>query len=532
MIRDKDIKTWDDIRVGFGSYMDASDDEWREYYYHRPIEYIQNFFFTYDTEELLVLYPAILEPLREALQRDDDGNFKYHTVVWSWMKKSAKSTIIAAVCDWYAMTKFKASIKLIGNDLKQADSRVGMYMRENIKIGQRKLMGSDAPYAEEVFAARKNTRIKISGYTITYPAGSKVEMIPVDPTGEAGGNDDLIIFSELWGWRHKAHQDMWAEMTISPTRYGKAQRWVDTYAGFLGKSPILEQLYETIVRNGVQIPFEHNREVYTAKGMLATWVTKPQLPWQTKAYYDSERATLTDGQFRRLHRNQWVNDEDSFIDIDWWDDSADTRHPSEGGIPPLRPDEPIIIALDAGITSDCFAMVAISRDPRHPSTFTNKDGEYYTSAQERFVKRYSMSWQGSKKAPLRFYSDDPDKVTPESEIKRLVAKYNVIQVTYDPYQLIDFCNRMGDETEVWFDPFAQGGERELGDKLLYDIIRKNGLAHAGLDDDLRTHLLNAGAKVLSDDRKLRIVKQHSDLKVDLVVAMAMATKRASDEIMK
>lgn len=533
MLNSKDVKSWSDIREGFTSYMDASDDAWRDYYATRPIAFIENFFYVYDTEDLMHLFPCQKEPLTEALAKDENGDFKYDTVIWSWMKKSAKSTIIAAVCDWYAMTKLKASIKLIGNDLKQADSRVGMYMRENIKIGQRKLMGSPAPYAEQVYAARQNTRIKTSGYAIYYPAGSHVEMIPIDPTGEAGGNDDLIVFSELWGWKNKAHQDMWAEMTISPTRFGKAQRWVDTYAGYTGKSPVLEQLYDHIVTHGEQIPFEHNRECYRNGGMFATWVTTPLLPWQTKAYYDSERATLTKNQFLRLHRNKWVNDEDAFIDIEWWDACADQRHPSEGGIPPLRRDEPIVLALDAGITSDCFAIVGISRDPRHPSAIKSTfDGEPYQSAQERFIKRYAMAWQGSKEAPLRFYSDDPDEITPESELKRLIRTYNVIQVTFDPYQLVDFCNRMEDETGAWFDPFSQGGEREIGDKLLYDIIKKKGLAHEGLDDILRNHLSNAGAKVLSDDRKLRIVKQHPDLKVDLTVAMAMAVKRASDEIMK
>ena len=532
MLNARDVKTWGDIQAGFSDYMDASDDQWRAYYAERPIEFITNFFFTYDTEELLTFHPAQEEPLREALLKDADGNFKYDTVVWSWMKKSAKSTIIAAVCDWYAMTKLKASIKLIGNDLKQADSRVGMYMRENIKIGQRKLIGSTARYAGNVHSARMATSIKTSGYAIRYPAGSNVEMIPIDPTGEAGGNDDLIVFSELWGWKNKAHQDMWAEMTISPTRYGKAQRWVDTYAGFIGKSPVLEQLYETIVIQGERLPFEHNKECYVNGGLFATWVTTPHLPWQSKAYYDSERATLTDAQFRRLHRNAWVNDEDAFIDIVWWDDSKDTRHPLEGGIPPLRYDEPIIIALDAGITSDMFAMVAISRDPRHPSSIQDYKGVPQTVAEERFIKRYSMGWKGTKEEPLRFYSNDPSAITPESELKRLIGKYNVFQVTFDPYQLIDFCNRLEDETGAWFDPFAQGGEREIGDRLLYDIIRRNGLAHAGADLELRSHLQNAGAKVLSDDRKLRIVKQHPDLKIDLAVAMAMCVKRASELLMK
>lgn len=493
----------------------------------RPADFIGSYFYLYDTTELFQWHPSQLQPFIEATSRDDKGLFKYHTVCWSWMKKSAKSTIIAAIVDYLCIYKPKALVRLVGNDLKQADSRVGHYLRENIKIGADKGYGySDSDIALQDY--RQATKISASNYKIVYPNGSIVEMVPIDPTGEAGGNDDLIVFSELWGWKHKSHQDMWAEMTISPNRFGYAQRWIDTYAGYTGLSPILEDLYDTVVKSGERITFPDNDECYHAKGIFSTWVTRPRLAWQTEAYYEAEKANLTENQFKRMHRNQWVSSEDSFIDVDWWDSCEDIRHPDEGGIRPLRLDEPIVIAMDAGITSDCFAMVAISRDIRFQATY---DGDGL-QADERFVKRYSMAWQGTKKDPLRFYSDNPDDVTPESELKRLISKYNVIQVTFDPYQLLDFCNRMEDETGAFFDPFAQGGEREIGDKLLYDIIKKGGLAHSGNDPQLREHLINSGKKVLSDDKKLRIVKQIDTLKIDLTVAMAMALKRANDEIPK
>lgn len=534
MLNKEQVQSWGDVAAAFNNHMDAADDEWRQYYFNRPIEFIEHFFFTYDTAELLTLFPFQKQPLREALRRNPDGTFVYRTIIWSWMKKSAKSTVIAAIADWVAMTKPHAAIKLIGNDLKQADSRVGMYMRRNIEIGQQKLVGSDAPYAEHVIAARNATRIKTSGYAIYYPAGSHVEMIPIDPRGEAGGNDDMIVFSELWGWKHKAAEDMWAEMTISPTRYGYAQQWIDTYAGFIGASPILENLYNAVVKEGERMPFPDNPYCYRTDGVFATWVTEPLgFPWQTEAYYKSERKVLTKNQFARLHRNQWVTDENAFIDIDWWDRAGDKRHPAEGGLPLLRPDEPIVIGMDAGIKSDCFAIVAVSRDPRYQATFRpDADGDYKVRADERFIKRYSRVWQGSKEHPLKFYSDNPADITPESELKRLISSYNVFQVCFDPYQLLDFANRMEDETGAWFDEFSQQTERLIGDKLLYDIIRKGGLAHGGIDTALRSHLMNAGAKINSDDARLRIVKLHDDGKIDLAVALAMSVKRASDEIPK
>src|SRR3990167_4263768 len=102
-----------------------------------PIQWIEENFYLYDTAEPLTLQDCQVRPLRLAFERDASGRYRYTTVLWSWPKKCAKSTVIAAVVDYIAEHTPRASIKLVANDLKQADSRVGMYLRENIKIAQR-----------------------------------------------------------------------------------------------------------------------------------------------------------------------------------------------------------------------------------------------------------------------------------------------------------------------------------------------------------------------------------------------------------
>jgi hypothetical protein len=67
-----------------------------------------------------------------------------------------------------------------------------------------------------------------------------------------------------------------------PTKWGNAQRWIDTYAGITGESPILEQLYETGVINGVRVWDDLEVYVNDAARMLTVWVTKPMFPWQTQ----------------------------------------------------------------------------------------------------------------------------------------------------------------------------------------------------------------------------------------------------------
>lgn len=208
------------------------DNLWSQYVDPDPVHFIQTHFYIPETNQPMTLYPSQELPLREALAVDG-GQFRYSTVVWSAIKKSAKSSIAAAIGLWFAWRKPWSSIKVIANDLKQADSRVAYYMRRAIELH---------PEWKSV--------VKIVNYRITFPNHSFIEALPIDPVGEAGGNDDLIIFSEIWGWKNAAALKMWTEMTLSPLKYGQSLRWCETYAGFSGESPILEELYENVVKGG------------------------------------------------------------------------------------------------------------------------------------------------------------------------------------------------------------------------------------------------------------------------------------------
>src|SRR5574338_524011 len=275
---------------------------------HSPnaLDWIEANFYLYDTGQRMTLFPCQRAPLERALARDERGLFVYNTILWSWPKKSAKSCVIAAVADYIAEHTPNASIKLVANDLRQADSRVGFYIRESIRLGQKQ-------------GKRQGIKVTPSGYRIDYPSGARIEMVPIDPSGEAGGNDDLIIYSELWGWKSKAHQRMWSEMTLSPNKFGNSQRWVDTYAGFEGESPILEHLYDVGVRQGERLWPEWEVYENPAAKLLAVWVTKPLFPWQTADYYTEQARTLTPNEFRRMHQNQWVSSQEAFIPIEWLD---------------------------------------------------------------------------------------------------------------------------------------------------------------------------------------------------------------------
>lgn len=408
--------------------------------------------------------------MSEALRKDDNGNYVYSTVVWSDIKKSNKSTIAAARALYAAYTTEWGSIYAIANDLKQADSRCAFYIRRCIELN-----------------ARMKAECRINRYAVELPNRTRIEAIPVDPTGEAGGNADLLVFGELWGWKNESHVRMWTEQTLSPTKFGRSQRWAEGYAGFVGESPVLEALYEATVINGVRI--DDDVELYANGSILALWNTRPRLEWQTPEYYASEAAILPPSEFNRVHRNQWSQSSEAFVPVEWWD-------ACKGDVPTFDRHTPMVIALDAGVTSDCFGMVGVSR----------KNGKTYP----RLIRKWTPPPNGKI-----------DFEEPRKELERLALEYNIECVTYDPYQLEYMAGLITQRGLLYMLPFSQAGARLEADKQLRDAIRERTLVHDG-NVELREHVLNANMKIDPSDNKLRLVKRQEAAKIDLAVCLSMA----------
>lgn len=445
-----------------------------------PVTWITSNFYIPETKAPVTLAPYQETALREALSRDERGLFRYSTIVWSDIKKSAKTTIAGAVVMWMAFNRNNAKIRLVGNDLKQADSRVFNAIADAVMLNP-----------------KWRTSVKVIQHKVILGNGSVVESVPVDPAGEAGGNDDMLEWTELWAARHDVHKKMWSELTLSPTKFGQSFRWTDTYAGYQGESEILESLYNQAVKDNqpldLGIPGLEAFANVNAR-LFVLWNTKPRLSWQTPEYYAQESSTLLDQEFRRMHRNEWVSSVQTFVPRAWWDACRAQE------LAPLAHNDALIVALDAGVSDDCFAMVAVSRP--------NKKTQI----------RYARKWTAPVNGKIDF-------ANVEVELRKLLAEYYTLEVCYDPYQLHDFCTRMGREIRTtFFREFPQGQDRIIADKQLYDAIRDKNIEHRG-EPDLGEHIQNANAKT-EGENKLRIVKRSQAMKIDLCVALSMANARA------
>lgn len=429
----------------------------------------------HETNAPLVLHPEQAAVLRAMSARDDAGNFRYSTWVYSAPKKSGKTTVCAGIALWQAWRIPHGDIYLIGNDLNQADNRMAEAIR----------------FAVEHDPAHAG-RYKIRRLDVELDNGTVIHAIPVDPHGEAGMNPTGIFYTEAWGAKTEKHKLLWTEAALSPTRAGQAFTLVESYAGHVGEAPILEPLYKSIIQNG--IPDPQAPELFTRGGMIGYWCTRHIQEWQLnetgRRYYADEEDKLTPSEFRRLHYNEWGTSENAFVPADWWDRCQGIVQPAGNNI--------MVLSVDAGVSSDCFAIIGVTR------------------ANDVVHINIVRIWKPEGK-PLDF-------AEPEAELKRLIATHQVYCVVYDAYQLHDMMTRIRKETGVFVDDFNQGARRLEADKQLYDMIREQRIRHDG-NPTLKEHVANANAKTDSEDGKLRIVKRAAMLKIDGAVATSMGTSR-------
>lgn len=351
--------------------------------------------------------------------------------------------------------------------------------------------------------------------------------------------------SEIWGYDTDKKRRLFTELTIPPTKFGRAIRWVESYAGYKGKSDILWGLYETAVLNGTPHPdfldLTSNGEpvvwVNEAAQIFCYWDHEHRMAWQTPKYYQGEALIHSASEFERVHKNNWVSPVGAFIAPEWWDACQDDT------LPQLIDDRvPVVVGIDASETNDCTAIVAVTRDPSRPET----------DVAIRACKIFK---------PIPGKSVVVLEDTVGEVIKEWGKKWNIVCIAYDAYQMAKLVQdyRRGhvtihpseiagmDEVQIeqhmrqtqkaiqrWYYKFSQQSARAVADKQLYDMILNrqihwnpndldSDIAPRGNDETLTKHVKQAGAK--TDNEKYRIQKLSNDLKTDAVVALSMAVER-------
>lgn len=469
-----------------------------------PVDWMEHYFFIEDSRDpftgeifgpgTIRLHPLQQRILRAALIKTDNI-FDYSTVLYSTIKKSGKTRVAAGVAMWYAATQGPYNeVYCMANDGKQSADRILSAVKKCLDLNP-------------AFGDWKQTKT-----SVVVPNGTIIEAIPCDPTGSAGAAPGLTVWSEMWGFDSIHKERLWAEMTIPPTKFGRALRWVESYAGYTGESTVLEELYDLGVKHSRRHPAFPDLPVYTHSParQFTYWDdgdAARRMPWQTPDYYIEEATHLTPSEFSRLHKNEWVNPVAKAIPIEWWDRL-------KRKIPPLDASTPVVVAVDAGIAHDCSAAIIVSR---HPDP--NLHDEYV-------MVRDLRLWEPPPGGKIDF--DE----TIEPTIKEWADRYNVVEVVFDKYQLHGIMTRTRKSGINTYD-FSQQGLRSVSDRKLYNMIVTGKVSHNG-NTDLRTHVDNAS--IDQGGGKFRFVKPSQPSKkshlqnatskpIDLLVALSMGSYR-------
>jgi hypothetical protein len=233
------------------------------------------------------------------------------------------------------------------------------------------------------------------------------------------------------------------------------------------------------------------------------------MPWQSPEFYQQESAMLPPSEFRRVHKNEWVSAESSFIEESWWDACENTA---------LRPlatgnRTPVVVGIDMAVTRDCAAILAVTRDPFEPDT----------KIAVRAVKIFSPAASGG-------IIDQELLIRPV--IEDWFTRWNVVCWAYDPHQMAKLAQDMMRAGFGWFKPFGQAQPRNISDKQLHDMIlhqqiswnrqtTEGDVGFKGLTGQtLYNHITRAGATLSGGN--YRIEKMANSLKVDGAVALSQA----------
>lgn len=432
-------------------------------------------FFVPETKASIKLEPVQKAVLREFF-RVDGERFRYTTGLYSTIKKSGKTTIGAMVMQWASETWGEyLEIYHMGNKLGQAKERAFKILRRSIELS-----GSD------------KWDLSNSLDLVHIPTCNTVKPLPINAAGEAGGNQSLTVWTEIHGYVHEESLRMWSEMQPVPTQR-LSFRFAESYAGYEGESDLLRNLWD-LALEGERVHDEF--PIYANGGLVAyidTGKAARRMPWQTDAYYARAAAEELPDQYRRLHLNEWVSSQNTFVPIEWWASC-------KGQSPPLTANESLVVGVDAAVSGDCFAIVGVSRrgDTIHV----------------RFVR----VWEPPQGGKINF-------ADVEQFLIDICQQYRVAQICYDPYQLHQMMTNLRREAQTWIKEFNQGVDRLKADKALYDRIRDGRIVHAG-EPVLTDHIEAANSKIDSDESRLRIVKASPLRKIDAAVALSMAAYRS------
>ena len=449
-------------------------DHWRA----DPCAFIETVLHDPESNAPFVLLDAERQFLQHAFKTGDDGRLLYGEQVYAAPKKSGK-TAFAALHMLTTVLLFGeryAEAYALANDEEQAQSRVFQAVRRIVECSP---------------LLMREAKITANKIAFTAFAGATINTLASDYSSAAGGNPTISVFDELWAYVSERSRRLWDEMIPPPTRK-IACRLTVTYAGFSGESVLLEELH----KRGLAQPLV-GTDLYAGDGLLMAWHHRPIAPWQTESWLAEMRRSLRPNQFLRMIENRFVTSEAAFVPMAAWDRCVDPRL----GATIANRGLPIYVGIDASVKHDSTAIVATTWDTK--------------AQQVRLV--FHRVFQPSPDEPLDFEG------TVEATLLDLHARFNVVQVLFDPYQMAATAQRLT-RAGVPIEEFPQSpANLTAASQNLFELINAGNIV-AYPNDAMRLAISRAVA--VESSRGWRLDKAKQSHKIDIVVALAMSALAA------
>jgi hypothetical protein len=408
------------------------------------------------------LYPAEIRFLRAALTPRADASLPYAELVFSAPKKSGKSALAAMATIYVVVCLGGAYAEgyCVANDLEQATSRV---FQAIVRILQASPMLRDSA--------------KVTANKIEFRStGATITALASEYAGAAGSNPTITVFDELWAYVSERSRRLWDELVFVPTRKPSVRLTV-TYAGYLGESNLLEDLY----RRGLDGE-EIGPDLRASDGLLMFWTHEALAPWQSPEAMARMRQGLRPNAQLRMIENRWASAESSFIEAAQWDACVD----SGLSYTPRDTNVDVWIGVDASVKRDSTAIVCCAYDDKVKKV--------------RLIKH--LVFNPDPDNPINF-----ERMV-EMSLTSLAECFRVREIRYDPYQMVSVAQRllkMGLPMVEY--PQTLPNLTQMADNL-YELVRAGNLMLYP-DDDMRTAALRAVASESAwlEDRQGEAVAQ-------------------------
>jgi len=402
-------------------------------------------------------------------------------------KKEGKSALAGAVALYMATRKADSEVIIAASDVDQAKDRVLRAVKYALEHGP--LAGHAKVYRD----------------IIELDNHSFIQAIPADWKGAAGGNPCAVIFDELHAWTWESQRRLYDELIIPPT-INAGVRWGASYAGWIGESLLLEELWAKALAGRQQVsdlPIYQNDDASLLAFVdvgEASW----RMPWMTSEYIQQTQASERPNTFKRLWLNTWVSGEGEYLPVGAWAACFDEN------LRPVRPDErlPMVLGIDAATSSDHAGIVA---------TIWNDQAQ---TIDVKFAKEWIP-----KRGFLRGGKPTIDLAeTVGAEVLRMHQAGQIRKILCDPYQLHNLLiewQKLG----ICVEEFSQTTRRTESDTSLFNIVTSRSIRHYG-DKDLTQHINNCAA--LEGPRGMRIGKGGAaSQKIDLAICLSMSAYGAT-----